>query len=147
LDSHNWHYNPSLSENEDEGDIAVAINSNASHHSGSGGSCALYFVILRNRKVLATKFQDFSIKSVTDFYDTHLISGPSCKNGPIAFNKLAVSAVNGAREIQPALANINFDFSLWKMAPPKEFKGAGAALTTFRRNEAENGCAHRTTRK
>jgi len=65
----------------------------------------------------------------------------------MSFNKLAVSAVNGALEIQPALANINFDFSLWKMAPPKEFEGVGAALTTFRRNEAENGCTHRTARK
>jgi hypothetical protein len=65
----------------------------------------------------------------------------------MSFNKLAVSAVNGALEIQPALANINFDFSLWKVAPPKEFEGVGAALTTFRRNEAENGCAHRTARK
>jgi len=65
----------------------------------------------------------------------------------MSFGKLAVSAVNGALEIQPALANINFDFSLWKVAPPKEFEGVGAALTTFRRNEAENGCAHRTARK
>jgi len=65
----------------------------------------------------------------------------------MSINKLAVSAVNGALEIQPALANINFDFSLWKVAPPKEFEGVGAALTTFRRNEAENGCTHRTARK
>jgi hypothetical protein len=65
----------------------------------------------------------------------------------MSFGKLAISAVNGTLEIQPALANINFDFSLWKVAPPKEFEGVGAALTTFRRNEAVNCGAHRTARK
>jgi len=161
----NWHQNPIPFPETRLRDIAVAINSSALHHSternhsGSSGSCDVYFVILRKRKVLADNFSrfldeiyssTFSVKSsgsVTNFHDTHLISGPPSKNGPMPFNKLAVSAVNGALEIQPALANINFDFSLWKVAPPKEFEGVGAALTTFRRNEAENGCAHRTARK
>ena len=65
----------------------------------------------------------------------------------MSINKLALSLVNGALEIQPALANINFDFSLYKVDAPKEFEGVGAAMTSFRRNEAENGCTHRTARK
>jgi hypothetical protein len=95
---------------------------------------------LRKRKGLTDNFSRFfderyfipifcqTFGYVTVFYNI---------NGPMSFNKLAISAVNGALEIQPALANINFDFSLWKVAPPKEFEGVGAALTTFRRDEAE----------
>ena len=139
----NWHQSLSLPEDEVEGDIAVATNSVVLHDPGSSGSYEVYVVIFRKRKASATSPQSFSIKSVTDF----LISGSSFRNRAMSINRLAVAFVNSALEIHPALANINFDFSLWKTAPPKEFEGVGAALTTFKRNEAENGCAHQTARK
>lgn len=50
-------------------------------------------------------------------------------------------------ELAPALANLNFDFSLWKVEAPKEFDGVGSALSTIRRDEAENGLTHITARK
>ncbi|KAA6406556.1 MAG: hypothetical protein FRX48_09611 [Lasallia pustulata] len=61
--------------------------------------------------------------------------------------KLTTSAASGTVEIAPALANFNFDFALFKIEAPKEFEGVGAALSTFRRREAENGMSHITARK
>lgn len=61
--------------------------------------------------------------------------------------KLTASAASGSVEIAPALANFNFDFALYKIEAPKEFEGVGAALSTFRRQEAENGASHITARK
>lgn len=61
--------------------------------------------------------------------------------------KLTASAANGSVGIAPALANFNFDFALYRIEAPKEFEGVGAALSTFRRQEAENGASHITARK
>ncbi|KAH6662832.1 hypothetical protein B0J14DRAFT_282630 [Halenospora varia] len=46
-----------------------------------------------------------------------------------------------------ALANLNFDFSLFKVVAPKEFAGLGATLSTQRRVEAEEGACHQTARR
>ena len=46
-----------------------------------------------------------------------------------------------------ALANINFDFSLFRVDAPLEFKALGANLSANRRQEAETGTPHRTARK
>ena len=46
-----------------------------------------------------------------------------------------------------ALANINFDFSLFRVDAPIEFRALGANLSTNRRQEAETGIPHRTARK
>ncbi|KAG6990912.1 hypothetical protein G7Y79_00060g092160 [Physcia stellaris] len=64
-----------------------------------------------------------------------------------SISKLTSAAVNNTLEIAPALANINFDFSLWKTVAPKEFDGVGSSLSTARREEAENGVPHATARK
>ena len=64
-----------------------------------------------------------------------------------SISKLTPSAINTALEVAPALANLNFDFSLYKIEAPKEFNGVGSALSTFRRDEAENGMPHATARK
>lgn len=61
--------------------------------------------------------------------------------------KSTASAISGSVEIAPALANFNFDFALYKIEAPKEFEGVGATLSTFRRQEAENGISHITARK
>lgn len=57
------------------------------------------------------------------------------------------SAANFALEVAPALANLNFDFSLYKVQAPKEFEGVGSALSTFRKEEAENGMPHIIARR
>ncbi|KAI4179393.1 MAG: hypothetical protein L6R41_007870 [Letrouitia leprolyta] len=64
-----------------------------------------------------------------------------------SINKLMPSIANGSLEIAPALANINFDFALWKVAAPKEFEGVGSALSSVRREEAEGGMLHTIARK
>ncbi|KAI4121386.1 MAG: hypothetical protein LQ338_006389 [Usnochroma carphineum] len=64
-----------------------------------------------------------------------------------SINKSIPSIANGSLEIAPALANLNFDFALWKVAAPKEFEGVGLALSTSRREEAEGGMLHTIARK
>ncbi|KAL8730471.1 MAG: hypothetical protein Q9181_004659 [Wetmoreana brouardii] len=64
-----------------------------------------------------------------------------------SISKLFPSIASGSLEIAPALANLNFDFALWKVAAPKEFEGVGSALSTSRREEAESGMLHTTARK
>ncbi|PLB46447.1 hypothetical protein P170DRAFT_511217 [Aspergillus steynii IBT 23096] len=46
-----------------------------------------------------------------------------------------------------ALANLNFDFSLFKMEPPQEFTGLGNALSARRKEDAEEGLYHRIARR
>jgi hypothetical protein len=46
-----------------------------------------------------------------------------------------------------ALANLNLDFSLIKVCPPKEYEELGTALSQHRRENAEDGPLHRTARR
>ncbi|KAL9603036.1 MAG: hypothetical protein Q9219_001400 [cf. Caloplaca sp. 3 TL-2023] len=64
-----------------------------------------------------------------------------------SISKLLPSIANASLEFQPALANLNFDFALYKVAPPKEFEGVGSALSSYRRDEAESGMLHTIARK
>lgn len=64
-----------------------------------------------------------------------------------SIGKLMPSAANFQVEISPAIANLNFDFSLYKVQPPVEFEGVGSALSCLRREEAEGGRSHITARK
>ncbi|KAI4243339.1 MAG: hypothetical protein L6R40_003511 [Gallowayella cf. fulva] len=64
-----------------------------------------------------------------------------------SISKLIPSIASGSLEFAPALANLNFDFALWKVAAPKEFEGVGSALSTCRRDDAETGTLHTIARK
>ena len=64
-----------------------------------------------------------------------------------SINKLVPALGNAVLEIAPALANIHFDFSLYKVDAPKEFKDVGNSLSVIRRERAEEGQAHVTARK
>ena len=64
-----------------------------------------------------------------------------------SFSKFIPGIASGSLEIVPALANLNFDFALWKVAAPKEFEGVGSALSTSRRDDAERGMLHTIARK
>src|SRR6266536_492878 len=46
-----------------------------------------------------------------------------------------------------SLVNFNFDFSVVKMEPPKEFLGLGSTLSKKRKLEAEEGSVHATARR
>ena len=64
-----------------------------------------------------------------------------------SLNRLTPAAISNTVEVSPALANLNFDFSLWKLEAPREFDGVGSSLSTIRRDDAENGTPHTTARK
>jgi hypothetical protein len=64
----------------------------------------------------------------------------------------AVSRITAALETvhnenSLSLANIDFDFTLVKLAPPKEYDGLGASISGRRKLDAEDGELHRTARK
>ena len=61
--------------------------------------------------------------------------------------KTTAAAVAATNENSFSLVNINADFSLLKVEAPVEYQGLGAALSTWRRENAENGPLHRTARK
>lgn len=65
----------------------------------------------------------------------------------MSINRITTAPLNNILEIAPALATVNFDFSLWKVEAPKEFNGVGSALSSDRRDEAENGLLHATAQK
>ncbi|KAH6714304.1 hypothetical protein BKA61DRAFT_58103 [Leptodontidium sp. MPI-SDFR-AT-0119] len=62
-------------------------------------------------------------------------------------SKLTAAFVSGTQETTVALASLNFDFSLVKVEAPMEFQGLGAALSSRRRESAEDGLTHTTARK
>lgn len=64
-----------------------------------------------------------------------------------SINKWVPAAFYNSVGFAPGLANLNVDFSLYKVEAPKEFNGVGSALSSLRRNEAENGSPHITARK
>lgn len=64
-----------------------------------------------------------------------------------AISKVQAVLTAATQETTLALANVNFDFSLFKVEAPVEFHGLGATLSTKRRNDSESGDHHRTARK
>jgi hypothetical protein len=64
-----------------------------------------------------------------------------------SIGKMVGALVSGTQETSFALANLNFDFSLIKVESPLEYRGLGAALSSQRRESAEDGEPHITARK
>ena len=65
----------------------------------------------------------------------------------MSLSKLSGSLGTLNLENNLALAQINFDFSLYKIEAPAEYRPLGASLTKRRRNAAEDGPQHVTARK
>ncbi|KAK0384146.1 hypothetical protein NLU13_8235 [Sarocladium strictum] len=65
----------------------------------------------------------------------------------MSIQKATASAVAVTQENTIALANLNFDFSLFKVEAPASFKGLGNELTSTRKKAAEEGTLHITARK
>jgi hypothetical protein len=64
-----------------------------------------------------------------------------------SIGKVGVALVSATNENTLALANITFDFSIVKVAPPAEFQGLGQSLSSKRQSEAEDGPIHTVARK
>ncbi|KAJ9137738.1 Nitrate reductase (NAD(P)H) [Pleurostoma richardsiae] len=64
-----------------------------------------------------------------------------------SMSKLSTAILAVPNELTVAAANFNLDFSLMKVEAPKEFHGVRDALSSYRRNEAEEGQPHVTARK
>jgi hypothetical protein len=60
-------------------------------------------------------------------------------------NPLSAATVHNENSL--FLANINFDFALVKLSPPKEYDGLGASISGRRKSDAEDGELHRTARR
>jgi hypothetical protein len=65
----------------------------------------------------------------------------------MSVSKITAALASATNEVTLAAANLNFDFSLVKVAAPKEFAEIGSALSERRRDDAENGPSHITARK
>ncbi|KAH8878795.1 hypothetical protein GQ53DRAFT_789682 [Thozetella sp. PMI_491] len=63
------------------------------------------------------------------------------------WGSIAGALVTGRNENSLALANVNFDFALFKIEAPKEFQQLGETLAPWRREAAESGLTHKTARK
>lgn len=61
--------------------------------------------------------------------------------------RLIATPVSATIDTTIALANLNFDFSLYKVEAQEEFKGVGLSLSPTRRYKAESGPTHVTARK
>ena len=60
---------------------------------------------------------------------------------------ISAAVVSGKQETNVAgLATINVDFSMVKVEPPVSFRALGGALSTNRRQAAEEGLQHVTAR-
>lgn len=61
----------------------------------------------------------------------------------MSISRLNASWLAGHNENTLALANVNFNFALVKIAPPSEYSGLGMVLSSSRRRAAEDGELHR----
>ncbi|KEF52077.1 uncharacterized protein A1O9_11703 [Exophiala aquamarina CBS 119918] len=64
-----------------------------------------------------------------------------------AVGKFQASLAAATQETTFALANLNFDFAIWKVEAPPSYQPLGAALSLQRRNAAENGMPHVIARR
>ena len=64
-----------------------------------------------------------------------------------SLGKITASILSAANENSLSLANLKFDFSLMKVEAPAEFTALGSALSSRRRNAAEDGLPHKTARR
>ncbi|KXH41575.1 hypothetical protein CSAL01_01077 [Colletotrichum salicis] len=65
----------------------------------------------------------------------------------MSLQKAVASVLSVTQETSLALANLHFDFSLFKVEAPQSFKGLGNELTLSRKKAAEEGTPHVTARK
>ena len=64
-----------------------------------------------------------------------------------SIGRLTNSWATAYNENTVALANFNFDFSLYKVEAPKEYRDVETSLSSLRRQKAEDGTMHQTARR
>jgi hypothetical protein len=64
-----------------------------------------------------------------------------------ALGNIQLSLLSGQQQTSLSAATFNFDFTLVKVAPPKEYEGLGQCLSVRRKTEAEDGLLHTVARK
>ena len=64
-----------------------------------------------------------------------------------SLSRFTTALLAGSQENTLALAALNFDFSLYKVEAPTEYKALGSCLSDERRQVAEGGAQHITARK
>ncbi|KAF2267431.1 hypothetical protein CC78DRAFT_592655, partial [Lojkania enalia] len=64
-----------------------------------------------------------------------------------SLGRLTAALASSRNETTLALANLNFDFSLIRVEPPKEYTLLATSLSNSRRDAAEQGSYHQTARK
>ncbi|KAK0387600.1 hypothetical protein NLU13_3846 [Sarocladium strictum] len=64
-----------------------------------------------------------------------------------AISKIQASLASATQETTFALANLNFDFSLWKVEAPAAYHPLGSGLSLQRRSAAESGQPHIIARR
>jgi len=65
----------------------------------------------------------------------------------MSIGRIQASGIAINPELQVALAQLNFDFSLFKVDAPPEYGPLGASLSNARRETAEDGAQHITARR
>ena len=80
-----------------------------------------------------------------DPVQTETVLAERMSAGAIGRVTAALSAVYNENAV--ALANLNFDFTLFKLEAPREFSGIGSTMSLKRKENAESGPQHRTARK
>ena len=65
----------------------------------------------------------------------------------MTFNRFTAAGLSGTVDNTLALANLSFDFSLFRVEAPPAYKELGRSLSTQRSREAESGSSHITARK
>lgn len=68
-------------------------------------------------------------------------------NAMANIGRIQSALATASQETTVALANVNFDFSLFRIEAPAEYQPLGAALSTRRRSAAEHGTTHVTAGK
>ena len=64
-----------------------------------------------------------------------------------SLGKMAASVISATNDNTLALGSLKLDFSIIKYEAPAEFSGLGAALSSRRRTDAEDGPHHKTARR
>jgi len=64
-----------------------------------------------------------------------------------SLGNIGLSLLSGEQQTTLSAANFNFDFTLVKVAAPKEYEGLGQCLSVKRKTEAEEGPLHIVARK
>jgi hypothetical protein len=65
----------------------------------------------------------------------------------MSISRATAAMVSATKETSLSLASLNFDFALYKVEAPADYKDLGATISRRRKVDAEEGTLHKTARK